>query len=180
MKIIVGLGNIGAEYQRTYHNIGFDMLDAFAAKHDAKFSKTKYRSKVAEMFFEGEKVLLLKPETYMNASGQAVQNALNSLKLDATNLLVVYDDIDLKLGSTRFRLRGSAGTHNGMRNIIAHIGTNEFSRLRVGIGKENIRDLTSFVLSKVSAEDRVVFENLHSDVTGQIEDFILNRQRDSE
>ena len=153
MIAIIGLGNPDKQYQNTYHNMGFMAVDYFAEQNNLSFTKNKFNSMVAEGFLDGEKVLVLKPTTYMNLSGQAVSNVVNSLKIPLSNIVVVYDDIDIPVGTLRLRKSGSAGTHNGMRNIVELLGSKEFSRIRIGIGCEHKGDLVSFVLSKVSGEN---------------------------
>lgn len=146
---IVGLGNPDKQYQNTYHNMGFMALDNFAKSSGLKFTKKKYKGEVAEGVVEGEKVVLLKPHTYMNLSGQAVVELKNMLKLDLSELLVIYDDIDLPVGAIRYRKSGSAGTHNGMRNITELLGSTQFARLRIGIGQDTPMPLINYVLSQV-------------------------------
>ena len=172
MIVIVGLGNPGKEYECTYHNMGYMCVDAFAELHGLKFTKTKYNAMYAEGMVEGEKVAVLKPTTYMNLSGLSVAECVRKLKLPLTSLLVVYDDIDLEVGVIRLRHNGSAGTHNGMRNIIAQLGTSEFSRLRIGIGRDSRMDLKDYVLSKVSGDKLKVVEDNMSKVTGVITAFV--------
>lgn len=134
MRIIVGLGNPGAEYERTRHNAGFDVLELLAADIGVKFQKLQGKAKVADGLAGGEKFLLARPQTFMNLSGESVRALMDFYKLSPEQLLVVYDDIDLPLGRLRVRKSGSAGTHNGMRSIIGCLGTEGFARLRVGVG----------------------------------------------
>lgn len=172
MIVIVGLGNPGKEYENTYHNMGYMCVDAFASKYGASFSKTKYHGMYAETFIGDEKVIILKPTTYMNLSGVSVSECVNKLKLPLDKLLVVYDDIDLPFGAIRIRKSGSAGTHNGMRNIVELLGTEKFSRLRVGIGRDERKDLKDFVLSKVSKENMTLLENEKQKIVKIIDAFI--------
>lgn len=152
MIVIVGLGNPGKNYEKTIHNLGYLVIDHFANTYGFKFSKTKFFGVCAEGVLDGEKVILLKPETFMNLSGKSVEAIVNTYKLDKSRLLVIVDDIDLDFGSLRVRSKGSAGTHNGMRDIVQKIGEN-FSRLRIGAGrtKEN-QDLANYVLGNMSKE----------------------------
>ena len=140
MKIVVGLGNFGDKYAYTFHNMGFLSIEVLADKLGLKFDKKECDSLVAVGYKGGEKVVLAKPLTYMNLSGVAVKQLLAKNKATPADLLVIYDDIDLPKGNIRVRPKGSAGTHNGMRNIIAEIKTEEFRRVRIGIGKppENV------------------------------------------
>jgi len=153
MIAIVGLGNPGKNYDKTVHNLGFMALDEFAEKHQLVFSKTKFFGKVAEGIVNGEKVICLKPETFMNLSGKSVIEMMNMLKLDSSQVIVLSDDIDLPFGNVRVRGKGSAGTHNGLRDIVGRIGEN-FPRIRIGAGKPEFGDLASYVLSKLS-EDKL-------------------------
>ncbi len=154
MKIIVGLGNPGKTYEKTYHNAGFMAIDKLANKLGASFSaKPKLSSQIAQVNYGGEKVVLVKPETFMNLSGQAVVKVLNFFKADFSDLLVLYDDLDIDIGLLRFRASGSSGTHNGMRNIIALLGSGEFARARIGTKKDNPQIPTlDYVLMKIPAE----------------------------
>lgn len=145
MKIIVGLGNPEPKYDKTFHNIGFECVDALAKKLGATFNKNKFKALIAETVVDGEKVLIAKPQTYMNLSGESV--VLLKEKFKDAQILVVVDDIDLPRGDIRFRERGSGGTHNGLRNIVAHIGE-EFARIKVGIGRDISKNLADYVLSK--------------------------------
>ena len=152
MNIIVGLGNPEIKYEKTYHNIGFECVDALAKKLGIVFSQKKHKALVAEGFFEGEKIMLVKPQTYMNLSGQSL--VLLKEKFKDARIIVVVDDIDLPKGNIRYREHGSAGTHNGLRSIVEYIGT-EFERIKVGVGRDISLDLTDYVLSKY---DPKVFE----------------------
>ena len=160
MKLIVGLGNIGREYENTYHNIGFMCADKTAEILNAEFTKKKFRSILAETRIGGEKVVLAKPETYMNLSGTAIREMVDYYRIELKDLLVMYDDFDLKLGSVRIRESGSAGTHNGMRNIVSELGTEDFPRIRVGFKPETdlIVPLIDFVLSGISKDATPVLE----------------------
>ncbi len=133
--LIVGLGNIGAEYENTRHNIGFDVVDEIASRNQATF-KIDTHGSIAEFSFKGKKVVLLKPSTYMNLSGKAVQYWMTKLKIDKENLLVIVDDLHLDLGATRLRDKGSDGGHNGLKDIGSVLGNHQYYRLRVGIGKD--------------------------------------------
>lgn len=159
MKIIVGLGNPDRQYDRTYHNIGFKAIDAFAKVIDAHFVKRSCDAIVAECFFGGQKLILAKPLTYMNASGVAVRQLCNKFKLSTQDMYVFVDDIDLPLGKVRYRENGSAGTHNGLRSIVAETDTN-FKRIKIGIGRdEKFANLADFVLSKIPDEKMEVLND---------------------
>ena len=173
MIVIFGLGNIGNEYEKTYHNTGFIFLDNFAKKYGFKFTKTKYNGMVAEGNINGEKVMLVKPTTYMNLSGKCVREYVNKFKLDLQNILVIYDDIDIACGTYRLRKSGSAGTHNGMRNIIQELNSENFARLRIGIGfKPEYMGLADYVLSRISNDNMQKIESLFDFTNQIIEQFI--------
>jgi aminoacyl-tRNA hydrolase len=150
MYIIVGLGNPGKKYEHTRHNAGFDVLDILAEEYDIKIDKIKHKALIGEGRIGSEKVVLVKPQTYMNLSGESVQSVFQFYKVDMDHLIVVYDDIDLDIGKLRIRKKGSAGSHNGMKSIIKCLGSQDFPRIRVGVSKpEPNRDLADFVLSRV-------------------------------
>jgi len=134
-KLIVGLGNPGARYANTRHNVGWMVLEAFARKHNVEFDRHGFHGVYGELRWDGDKIILLKPLTFMNLSGQAVAPVANFYKIPPSDILVVYDDLDLKPGTLRMREKGSAGGHNGMKSIIQELGTTEFPRLRIGIGR---------------------------------------------
>lgn len=154
MWLIVGLGNPGEEYTRTRHNIGFRVVDALGDRYRLAFSEKRAKARVAEGTIAGERVALAKPFTYMNASGQAITGLRQWYKIDpATNLLVVYDDLDLPFGAVRLRERGSAGTHNGMRSIVSLLGSQQFPRLRIGIDRTPPGwDTANYVLGRFTRE----------------------------
>lgn len=149
MYIIAGLGNPDRKYAGTRHNIGFDVITFLSDKYNVDLSKNGFKSKIGQGFIEGEKVLLMKPQTYMNLSGEAVGEAVNFYKADAgSELIIIQDDIDLEPGNIRIRVKGSAGGHNGIKSIISHVGGNEFIRIKIGVGgKPQGRDLADHVLS---------------------------------
>ena len=135
MKIIAGLGNPTREYEHTRHNIGFDVVDRLAKQYNISITEKKHKGLCGKGLIEGERVLLLKPQTFMNLSGESIQAAVDFYKLDPEeDVIVIYDDIALDAGRIRVRGKGSAGGHNGMKNIIAHLGTQVFPRVRVGVG----------------------------------------------
>lgn len=155
MIIIVGLGNPGREYQGTRHNAGFMVIDALAEKYGIDVAEKKHKGLIGKGTIEGKKVILAKPQTFMNSSGECLRELFDYYKPDVTTeLIVVYDDITLDVGGLRVRKKGSAGGHNGMKSIIAHLGTEEFLRIRVGIGEKPPRmDLADWVLGHFHKED---------------------------
>ena len=158
MKIIAGLGNPGKEYENTKHNVGFLTIDILAEKYDIKVNKIKFKGLIGEGMIGTEKVILVKPQTYMNLSGQCIREIVAFYKLDMEDLVVIYDDIDLPMGNLRIRKKGSAGTHNGMRSIIYDLQDDGFPRVRVGIGGERKGDLAHYVISGFSGDDRKLIE----------------------
>lgn len=158
MYVIVGLGNPGSEYQHTRHNVGFDVLEVISQKYDIPVHRMRCKAAVGEGQIAGQRVVLAQPQTFMNLSGQSVVQLVNWYKPEEDHLLVIYDDVDLPEGKLRFRPKGSAGTHNGMRNIIYLLGRDDFPRLRVGIGRPPEGwDLKDWVLTGYrTAEDRQI------------------------
>jgi len=158
MYIIVGLGNPGKQYEQTRHNMGFLTIDQLAEKHSISVTKLKNKALVGEGYFGAKKVMLVKPQTYMNLSGQAVREIMSYYKEDIENLIVIYDDIDLEPGKLRIRAKGSAGTHNGMRSIIYDLQDDGFPRIRLGIGKNPMIPLDKFVLGGFTKEEKPLLE----------------------
>lgn len=155
MYIIVGLGNPTKEYMHTRHNVGFDTIDAIAEKYRISVTEKKHKALIGKGYIEGQKVILAKPQTYMNLSGESVRELIDYYKADETQeLIVIYDDISLPPGQLRIRKKGSAGGHNGIKNIIAHLGTQQFSRIRIGVGEKPAGwDLADYVLGRFPAEE---------------------------
>lgn len=158
MYLIVGLGNPEAKYAKTFHNMGFMAVGDAANSLGVKFKKKECEALTAEAHLSGEKIILARPLTYMNNSGRAVKQLMAKYKVGADNLIVIYDDYDLPKGKIRIRPEGSAGTHNGMRSVIAETGINNFTRIRIGIRDESISvPIIDYVLSNVKAEDYDLF-----------------------
>jgi len=160
MLVIVGLGNPGLAYRKTRHNVGFLAVDRLAERCGVKFNKKGFSAVYGEGVVGGQRAILVKPQTYMNNSGEAVQQILNFYKLPPEQLIVLYDDIDLPIGSMRIRANGSAGTHNGMRSILACVHSESFPRVRIGIGKDESLMLADYVLKKPSKEDQKVLDEV--------------------
>ena len=155
MFLIVGLGNPGCEYEDTRHNIGFKVVDNIAKEYNIEINRQKFKGICGEGFINGEKVMLLKPSTYMNLSGESIREVVDFYKLSNEDVLVIYDDISLDVGRLRIRDKGSAGGHNGIKSIIAHLGTDIFPRIKVGVGQPNV-DLVNYVLGKFTKEEMEV------------------------
>lgn len=161
MFIIVGLGNPTKEYEGTRHNVGFAVIDAIAEKYNISVTERKNRAFCGKGIINGQKVLLAKPQTYMNLSGESVRGLLDYYKIDEeSELIVIYDDISLDVGQLRIRKKGSAGGHNGIKNIISHLGTDVFQRIKVGVGeKPKEYDLADYVLGHFSKAEKEVMED---------------------
>lgn len=166
MFVIVGLGNPGKKYENTRHNAGFIAIDALAEKYGISISEKKHKALCGSGVIEGNKVILVKPETYMNLSGESVRSVMDFYKIDPEeDMLVIYDDISLAPGNIRIRKKGSAGGHNGIKSIIAHTGTQNFMRIKVGVGeKPSGWDLADYVLGHFSDEDNVKLKEAMPDI----------------
>ncbi len=158
VMMIVGLGNPGDRYGGTRHNVGFAVVDRLASRLGVEVKKKKFGSLFCECVFEGKKVLLLKPQQYMNCSGQVVATAKGFYRAEIDNLIVVTDDMSLQPGRIRIRSKGSAGGHNGLSDIIARLGSNEFGRLRVGIGRSEVIAAKDYVLGRPTSDERAAIE----------------------
>ena len=164
MYLIAGLGNPTREYEKTRHNVGFDTIDVLADRINTDVAERKFKGLYGKGMLGGEKVILLKPQTFMNLSGESVRAAADFYKIPPDHIIVIYDDISLDVGHLRIRTKGSAGGHNGIKNIIAHMGTQEFPRIKIGVGGKPPRmDLADYVLSRFPAEERKIMERAFRD-----------------
>lgn len=159
MKVIVGLGNPGSRYDGTRHNVGFAIVDALAESPDAGRFQSRFQAQVADLRLGEHKVLLVKPETFMNLSGRCVRQVVDFYNVPLEDLLIVCDDINLPLGKLRFRARGTHGGHNGLRDIQNHLGTTEYSRLRIGVGAPDKDDAIDHVLGRFRPGEKLVIED---------------------
>ena len=161
MYLIAGLGNPGKQYEATRHNMGFDTIDCLVEKHNIPQGGVKFNAMYGKSIIGGEKAILMKPLSYMNLSGGPIQEMSGYFKIDPeTELIVIYDDIDLEPGQLRIRKKGSAGGHNGIKSIIAHLGTQEFPRVKVGVGEKPSRmDLADYVLGHFSKEEQATMDD---------------------
>ena len=160
MYVIAGLGNPGREYEGTRHNVGFMTLDALGDKYNIDVREKAFKGLIGKGVIEGNKVILVKPQTYMNSSGESIRAAADYYKVDPEDILIVYDDISLAPGQLRIRAKGSAGGHNGIKSIIAHLGTQEFPRVKVGVGEKPARmDLADYVLGHFSKEEQATMDD---------------------
>ncbi len=173
--IIVGLGNPGIQYARTRHNAGFICIDAIAEKYSARIDRAKYKALTSEAVISGKRVLLMKPQTFMNLSGEAVGEAARFYKIEPSHIIVLSDDISLDVGKLRVRRKGSAGGHNGLKSINEHIGSEEYPRLKIGVGKKPHPeyDLADWVLSNFNDSDFESLLELRSAVAEGVEKIIL-------
>ena len=176
MYLIIGLGNPGRDYVNTRHNIGFEAIDTIASKFNIKINKEKFKGCFGDGSIAGEKVILLKPQTFMNLSGDSVIEFMNYYKVPKENLIVIYDDISLPVGKIRIRTKGSAGGHNGIKSIILRLNTDVFSRIKLGVGSpenENY-DLADYVLGKFKKDETDVLIKTVIRVTEAVETLIKN------
>lgn len=175
MKLIVGLGNPGKEYEKTKHNLGFLFLEYLEKKYSFKIQKKAFDALTLETEMYGEKVLFLKPQTFMNLSGNSVVKAKNFYKINSKDIIVIFDDIDIPFETIKYKTTGSGGTHNGMKNIVEGIGTKEFSRIKIGLGglKHENQDLKDFVLQRFNKEQLDKLENVFCEAEQRLKEFIV-------
>ena len=173
--IIVGLGNPGKKYENTHHNVGFMALDKLAETLGVKFNKKGCSSEYGFTSVNGEQIVLAKPQTFMNLSGEAVKSLMSHFKEDASNVLIIFDDIEIPLGAIRVRPEGSGGTHNGMKNIILEVGTKDIPRIRIGLGQDKSMDLATYVLSPISKADMEVVDQSIDRIVKGIEGYIKDK-----
>ena len=177
MYIIAGLGNPTAQYEGTRHNVGFDVIDVIAKQYNISVDVRKSRAFIGKGMIEGQKVILVKPQTYMNLSGESIRGLVDYYKIDPENeLVVIYDDVSLDVGQLRIRKKGSAGGHNGIKNIIAHLGTQIFPRIKVGVGEKPKKyDLADYVLGHFSKGEREQMEEGYQNAMRSVELMLAGR-----
>lgn len=168
MKLIVGLGNVGKEYKNTRHNIGFDFIDNY-------LGNITYKSNNYGSYYIKDGVIFLKPSTFMNLSGTAIRYFMNYYKIDHNNILIIYDDFNIKAGRFKIKYKSSSGGHNGIKSIIENIKTDEFLRIKIGILSENIINKTDFVLGKLKNDEKEIIFSLEKTINNVINDFINNK-----
>lgn len=178
MFIIVGLGNPGSEYNGTRHNIGFEVVDYIANKYNININRVKFKGVYGEGFIEGKKVILLKPSTYMNLSGESIREIINFYKLSSEEIIVIYDDISLPVGKIRIREKGSAGGHNGIKSIIQNLNIDEFPRIKVGVGQPT-NGLVSHVLGKFPIEEIEVLKKVIPVCSESVLEILKNSVKES-
>ena len=176
MKLIVGIGNPGKEYENTRHNIGFDVIDKLADRFSITVLEKKHKALIGKGMINGQKVILAKPQTYMNLSGESVRELVDYYKIEEeTELIVIYDDISLDVGQLRIRKKGSAGGHNGIKSIIQHLGTDMFPRIKMGVGeKPKGYDLADYVLGHFKKEERVIMDESVLTATKAVELMVID------
>lgn len=174
MKLIVGLGNPGKEYVGTRHNCGFMVIDRLASKLNVDVDQNKFKGLYTKVKYHGEDIILLKPQTYMNLSGESVNAVMNFFKIDKEDLLVIYDDLDMPVGKLRLRKTGSAGGHNGIKNIIAHLNSQDFKRIRVGIDRHKYMKVVDYVLSRFSKAESEAIEQGIENAANAVLDYLDN------
>jgi len=175
LYIVVGLGNPGKKYESTRHNVGFNAIDCIAEQWGVSVKKIKHKSLIGETKIDGEKVILVKPQTFMNASGEALMEIQRFYKIPIENIIVIYDDLDLDVGKLRIRPSGSAGTHNGMRSIIQLLQDDKFPRVRIGIGKPMIKgDIINHVIGNFPKSERKIVDDIIALSAKAVEEMILN------
>ena len=173
--VIIGLGNPGKEYENTRHNMGFRAIDVLSSDENIEISRNKFHALIGRGRIDGKKVILVKPQTYMNRSGQAVREAAMYFDVPSQNLIVIYDDIDLPTGSIRIRKSGGAGTHNGMKSVVEQLGTKDFVRIRIGVGgAEDGEDLVDRVIGKVPKAEQELLDEAACEAAKAAKDIITD------
>lgn len=173
MYLIAGLGNPGKEYENTRHNMGFKAIDVLASNAGIEVKRSKFRGLYGQGFIGGEKVILLKPQTYMNLSGGSIREAAMYFDIPRENLIVIYDDIDIPIRSIRIRKAGGPGTHNGMKSVVKELGIKDFPRIRIGVGSATgERDIIEHVIGKVSKQEQVLLDEAAKAAADAVEDII--------
>jgi PTH1 family peptidyl-tRNA hydrolase len=173
MKLIVGLGNPGKEYYKTRHNVGFDVLENYLNEKNLSLSKEKFNGLYTETNINGEKIIFLEPQKYMNLSGEVVKKYVDFYKIDISDILIIQDDLDQELGKIKLKENSSSGGHNGIKNIELHLGTKNYKRLKIGISNNKNVDTKDYVLGKLSKEDRNILDQSIKKCSNIIDDFLV-------
>ena len=176
MKLIVGLGNPGKEYEKTRHNIGFDVVDNYLNYNsiDTSMWKSKFNGLFIQIDLNGQKVIFLKPQSYMNLSGTVVRKFIDYFKINIDDILVISDDLDLNVGNFKLRDKGSSGGHNGLKDIEKNIGTQNYKRLRIGISNNKNYDTKDYVLGKIGDDELITYNNLFKKINLVLNDFFVD------
>ena len=171
MKLIVGLGNPGKEYEKTRHNVGFNIIDLYLKENKLKLDKEKFNGKYTKTTINGEDVIFLEPQTFMNNSGESVQAIMKFYKININDILVIQDDLDMEIGKIKLKEKSSSGGHNGIKSIEEHLGTEDYKRLKIGISNNKDIDTKDYVLGKFSKDDREILENTYKTCIDIINDY---------
>ena len=171
MKLIVGLGNPGKEYENTRHNVGFNILDLYLKKNNLTLDKEKFNGKYTKTRINDEEVIFLEPQTYMNLSGDSVRKIMDFYKINVEDILIIQDDLDLDLGKIKLKENSSSGGHNGIKDIEEKLGTNSIKRLKIGISNNKQMDTKDYVLGKISKDDKEILEKTYEICLNIIDDF---------
>ena len=171
MKLIVGLGNPGREYENTRHNVGFLTIDKYIDKLGVSINKSKFNGLYGEAIVNGEKVLFLKPQSYINLSGEVIRKFVDFYKISIDDILIIHDDLDLQVGTYKIKQKGSSGGHNGLKNIELHLGTQEYKRIKIGISNNKNIDTKDYVLGKLSKEENELLFNVQNQVLLILDDY---------
>lgn len=172
MKLIVGLGNPGKEYNKTRHNIGFMCIDKIADHFNVSFDSNKFNGLYTQFNYNGEKIILLKPQKYMNLSGEVIRDFVNFFKIDINDVLIICDDLDTEVGTYRLRYKGSSGGNNGLKNIELHLSTKDYKRIKVGISNNKNLDTKDYVLGKFNKEELELINPIIDNMPNIIEDYL--------
>ena len=171
MKLVVGLGNPGREYEKTRHNIGFITIENYADKLGVLINKLKFNGLYGETLIDGEKVILLKPQSYINLSGEVIRKFVDFYKINISDILIIHDDLDLNVGTYKIKQKGSSGGHNGLKNIELHLGTQEYKRIKIGISNNKNIDTKDYVLGKLSKEESDKLDLVEKEVLKILDDY---------
>jgi len=171
MKLIVGLGNPGREYENTRHNIGFMTIDMFADKLGVSIMSEKFNGLYTQTIINGEKVILLKPQSFINLSGEVIRKYVDYFKIDIDDILIIHDDLDLPVGTYKLKQKGSSGGHNGLKNIELHLGTQVYKRLKIGISNNKMIDTKDYVLGKITGEDNKIIDEVKNKAMNILDDY---------
>lgn len=173
MKLIVGLGNPGKEYEGTKHNMGFMAIDKYAASKNIEINKSKFNGLYTEFNNNGEKIILLKPQMYINLSGDVIKKYVDFYKIDINDILIISDDLDLEIGKIKLKYKGGSGGHNGLKNIEANLKSNEYKRIKIGISNNKQIDTKDYVLGKFSPENKKIIDEIISKIPQILDDYLV-------
>ena len=171
MRLIVGLGNPGKEYEKTRHNVGFNVVDLYLKQNKLELDKSKFNGKYTKTTINDEEVIFLEPQTYMNNSGESVSAIMKFYKIDINDILVIQDDLDMEIGKIKLKEKSSSGGHNGIKSIEECLGTDNYKRLKIGISNNKDIDTKDYVLGNISKEDKDTLNNLYKDLCGVVDDY---------